>query len=290
MKIQTYSIIAGTDACNAQCPYCVSKMTPDLGVADRKPGDVNWRNFEVGVRFAQNAGVSTALITGKGEPTLFPEQITAYLEKLQNRFPFIELQTNGIALWQKHSELEETLKRWYGLGLTTVAVSAVHYDNERNKEIFQPHGKYMDLPDLIEKLHTTGYSVRLSTVLLKGYIDDVGGIEKLVDFAQEYRVEQLTVRPVTRPQTGRDNGVVDYVDRHILSDDRVEEIRRFLDEKGTSIMSLVHGAVIYDFKGQNICLTNALTIEPKSEEVRQLIFFPDGHLRYDWQYMGAILL
>jgi hypothetical protein len=24
--------------------------------------------------------------------------------------------------------------------------------------------------------------------------------------------------------------------------------------------------------------------------MRNLIFFPDGHLRYDWEYEGAILL
>jgi hypothetical protein len=55
-------------------------------------------------------------------------------------------------------------------------------------------------------------------------------------------------------------------------------------------MELVHGAIVYDLHGQNICLTNALTIEPRSDEIRQLIFFPDGHLRYDWQYKGAIIL
>jgi len=33
-----------------------------------------------------------------------------------------------------------------------------------------------------------------------------------------------------------------------------------------------------------------LTIQPKIRKKRQLIFYPDGHLRYDWQYQGAILL
>ena len=35
---------------------------------------------------------------------------------------------------------------------------------------------------------------------------------------------------------------------------------------------------------------DCLTIDPSADDIRQLIFFPDGHLRYDWQYAGALLL
>ena len=59
---------------------------------------------------------------------------------------------------------------------------------------------------------------------------------------------------------------------------------------GIPLMSLVHGGMVYDIGGQNICMANCLTIDPNEEELRQLIFFPDGHLRYDWQHKGAILL
>jgi hypothetical protein len=36
-------------------------------------------------------------------------------------------------------------------------------------------------------------------------------------------------------------------------------------------------------------LTDCLTVAPAGEDIRQLIFFPDGHLRYDWQYQGSAL-
>ena len=35
MRIQTFSILAGSEACNARCPFCISKMTPPLGVDAR---------------------------------------------------------------------------------------------------------------------------------------------------------------------------------------------------------------------------------------------------------------
>jgi len=293
MKIQTYSIVAGSKACNASCPYCVSKMTPSQGIEARLP-DINWRNFDKGCRLAKDFGVSTVLITGKGEPALFPEQITEYMKRLvPYDFPLIELQTNGISIYQKRAEFEKHLQDWYDYGMTTVAVSIAHYENEKNKEIFQPHGDYMDLSALVDLLHNKRFSVRLSCVMVKGFIEDSGGIEKLVEYAKENKVEQLTVRHIEKPESALDTkgkGVYDWVREHKLDLEQLDEIKKYLDEKGTRLMMLVHGAVVYDLHGQNICLTNALTIDPDSEDVRQLIFFPDGHLRYDWQYPGAILL
>lgn len=120
MKIQTFSIIAGSEACNARCPFCISHMTPPHGMELKEP-EVHWRNFKKACRLAQLSGVTTAMFTGKGEPTLFPNQITKYLEALQDYdFPFIELQTNGIRMYDRQDEFDRHLSRWYHLGLTTL--------------------------------------------------------------------------------------------------------------------------------------------------------------------------
>ncbi len=294
MKIQTYSIVTGTTACDGCCPYCVSKMTPTQGVG-AVPTEIDWkiwRNFEKACQFAKDSGVSTVLLTGKGEPLLFLGQITDYLRKLQKyNFPFIELQTNGMRLFQefqKEKKYKECLKYWYGMGLNTIAVSIVHYDNRENQKIFQPKGPYLDLAGLIAYLHSLKFSVRLSCIIFKGGIDNVGELKALIGFAKEHRVEQLSIRPVSAPEESGNPEVAQWVAEHRLGD--LSPLANFLREKGTKLMELVHGATIYDVDGQNICLTSALTISSSQEEVRQLIFFPDGHLRYDWQYPGAILL
>jgi hypothetical protein len=46
---------------------------------------------------------------------------------------------------------------------------------------------------------------------------------------------------------------------------------------------------VYDVDGQNVCLSNCLSNDPQTGDLRNLIFFPDGHVRWDWQYQGAIL-
>lgn len=291
MKVQTLSVICGTAACNAKCPFCVAKMTPNQGV-DYKEQEINWRNFDIANRFARDNKVSTVLLTGKGEPTLYPEQITGYMEKLSKYdYSFIELQTNGIAIAEDYEKFKPFLKKWHELGMTTIALSVVHYNAEKNREVYSPHNEeYIDLPDLVEKLHSDGYSVRLNCMMAKGYIDDVEGLEKLVDFAKENKIEQLTVRSINKPEKSENEEVYNWVLEHELSKEKISEIKSYLDKNGSDLLHLPHGAVVYDLHGQNICLNNCLTMDTDPEKIRQLIFFPDGHLRYDWQYKGATLL
>lgn len=283
MKIQTFTVVAGTEACNARCPFCVSKMTQPQCMA--APDEVNWRNFDVACKFALMNNVSTVLITGKGEPTLHPELLSEYIARSsQAGFPFIELQTNGKTIEKD----VENIYHWYDLGLTTVALSVVHYNQERNAEIYG--GNHYDLGKTIEKLHGAGLSVRLCVMLVKGYIDTPQEIDKLIHFSQAYGVEQLSVRPIATPTRSFNKEAKQWTEQHSPAKEDVNRIIRHVQMKGDKIMSLPHGASVYDVKGQNLCLTDCLTIQPETDEIRQLIFFPDGHLKYDWTFKGATLL
>jgi len=100
VDVTTLSVLIGSRACNAKCPFCVSQMTPDCGIGIKEPV-INWRNFDLSCRYAQKNDISTVMLTGKGEPTLFPNQITTVLSVLRGYdFPFKELQTNGIKLME----------------------------------------------------------------------------------------------------------------------------------------------------------------------------------------------
>ena len=131
MKVRTFSVVAGTTACNAKCPFCVAKMTPIQGMNRR--AIINYRNLKIACRLAEKADVTTALITGKGEPTLYPDMISSYLAQLSQHFPLLELQTNGLLLATPNFDVH--LKQWYGLGLTTISLSVVHYEDKRNDAI-----------------------------------------------------------------------------------------------------------------------------------------------------------
>ncbi|MEK6970398.1 MAG: radical SAM protein [archaeon] len=291
MRIQLFSIVAGSEACNARCPFCVSKMTPAHGITLKEPV-VNWRNFEKACQFARVSNVSTAMITGKGEPTLYPNQITEYVSRLSKyEIPLMELQTNGIPIADDEKRFDEFLQKWYEYGLTTIAISIVHYLPERNRQIYLPYRKsYIDLPTLIHRIHAFGMNVRLACVLVNGFIDSVEEVKKMIEFARENKVEQLTLRPVNKPVESRNPEVFDWTTQHHLPVEKVQTICDYLNNEGHRLMQMEYGATIYDVGGQNVCLTNSLTLQPTTETIRQLIFLPNGHLVYDWQYAGAILL
>ena len=100
--------------------------------------------------------------------------------------------------------------------------------------------------------------MRLSCILLKGFVDCRQEVEKLLEFARSCGATQVTIVPVTEPQRAEDQDAHDFAEAHQV-DDRVSDIRQWLDSEGSRLLVLGHGAIIYDYKGQNICLSNCLT-------------------------------
>lgn len=302
MKIQTFSIVIGTKACNAGCPFCVSHMTGFKDVPKR--GEIYKPNFEKACRMAQMNGTTTVLMTGKGEPTLYPEEITEYLKLLSEwGFPLIELQTNALDIgWLASDGLardckrlsRETLANWRKLGLNTIAISVVSERPEHNIEVYLNKSRHKDYPDLsttIAFLHEIGFTVRLCVMMQKGAVDTPKRVEELITFCKQTQVDQLTIRPIRRTAAPTNSDPTSlYVDQRGIDESETRAIRRWCDDNGTKLMSLMHGATVYDIRGQNCCLSDCLTIDATADDIRTLIFYSDGRLAYDWQYAGATIL
>lgn len=290
-KAENFSIVCGTAACNASCPFCVSKMTgiEQLGT---RPQPINWRNFDIAARMARDMRVGSVMITGKGEPTLFPNQITEYLEHLKpHRFPLIDLQTNAIMFEKRAKEYEEYLKKWYDLGLGFVAISVVSHRVDLNREVYTPRDKeYINLPAVIENLHRIGFSTRFSVTMFSGGVDSYEKTEEMINWTRKMGVAQLTLRRIAKPEISENTEIERWTEEHFLSDMQIREVKRYLDSNGSVVLEGGHGSLVYDIGGQNVCLTNALTHSPDPSKVRQLIFFPDGKIYHDWKFEGSRLL
>jgi molybdenum cofactor biosynthesis enzyme MoaA len=288
MQIQTFSIVTGSGACNARCPFCVSRMT---GAAPARPQAPHWRNFEIACQLAVRAGATTAMLTGKGEPTLWPELVTEHLERLRNHpIPIVELQTNGLDIARGRLD-DALLSSWYGLNLSTIALSVAGIDPEQNRAIYTPDRPYPDLIASVRRLHDVGFSVRLICVMLRGFVDSPARVAELVAFAREQRVEQLTLLPVARPDDTHDAEAAAWVGTHSLSRAELLAIHKWLEFHGTAVLELPHGARVYDVGGQNVCLNHCLDPQPtRPDQMRNLIFFPDGRLRHRWDAEGAVIL
>jgi len=283
MKTHTFSVVVGTGACNAKCPYCVSKMTCRAA----KNHFVNWDRFDVACRVVEQArdGLVNAMLTGTGEPTLYPKDIATYLEAMNRCFPLVTLQTNGILLY------EEDLMRWQDYGLTQVCISITSDNATRNNEIMGIRDDGFNYWQRVQLLHTLGLSVRLNCTMLREGISLPEQVEELIDCCKENGVEQLTLREVDRPSDpAAAPEVAAYVDRE-KPVGSAEKLFHYLVMNGAHrLHDLPHGGVVFDYQDQNVCISNCLTDTLDPNDIRQIIFFPTGEIGYDWKYRGARIL
>jgi molybdenum cofactor biosynthesis enzyme MoaA len=285
MKIQTMSVVVGTNACNAKCPFCIAHQTSSAELPQVRPESINWRNFKKACTLAEVGQCTTIMLTGKGEPTLYPDLVTAYLEQIrQFKIPFVEMQTNGMVLMNE--KYHQYLRDWYDLGLNTICLSAVSPHHVKNKEIYGD--KYLNLYDLVPHLINYGFTIRLSIMMLKNFVDSPEEIDYLVKFCKSLGIKQLTVRPIVATDGSSDEA--NWTTGHTLSDRANKQINSHVKHNATALRTLEHGGVVYDYNGQNICLYNCLTTNKDPEHMRQIIFYPDGTITDDWQYAGSTIL
>ena len=289
MKIMTMSMVVGTDACNAKCPFCVSKMTG----TECMPTDGYFlfgRNFQKAKDLALKNNVTTVLITGKGEPTLYPKQISECAFALRE-FPFIELQTNGIVLenW-RYEDNPKILESWYMNGMTTISLSIVHYLKDRNAEILG--GQHYNMNRLVTYLQSFGFLVRINCTMINGYIGSVATVKDMIRWCQEAKVDQLTLRPMTVPPISQNEEVSMWANSHNrrLNWETQKKIHEYISVNGNKLMTLPHGAEVFAFGDMTVCLSDCLTLAPDKDEIRQLIVYPNGRVAYDWVYDKASTL
>lgn len=288
------SIVIGDSACIANCPFCVSGEKPtkenmNLELLDNR----HWQRFKVARKLADRSGVDTVMFTSRGETTLYPDEISQYMDVLQaSNFPFIELQTNGLLLAKGWDRYEKYLMDWFDKGMTTVTISTVSDHSCVNAKIYTPNDKdYMDLGELIKNLHSIGFSVRLTCVMCKGWMDTPEKVQSYLDCAKDNKVEQVTMRPLNDEY--RRKSAHDWILEHKMTDEQKLDIWDYLSKEGTALLEIPRVGTIFDVHGQNVMFSKPLTKytrDTNPENGRNLIFFRDGHIRYEWEMEGGILL
>lgn len=273
MQFNSFSVVIGDETCNANCPFCISKMTKTR-CEDLEP--FNRSAFIKACILGRlgSVGIMPVILTGKGEPLIYSRQISDYMrvfkENFSTDFPIIELQTNGILVKDKI----ELIDHWKHNGLTTVNISVCHHNPTKSNEAM---GISLDLKyswiEAIQELKQSGMMTRLCCVLAKGGIETIQDFEMFVDKAHSLGVDQVTFRDAYAPDG--------YDISDLKSPLNTPTLFQHLAVKNAkTLLTLPYGGVVYDYRGQNVCLTNCMT---RGEEIaRQMIYWPNGHVTYDW--------
>jgi hypothetical protein len=136
--------------------------------------------------------------------------------------------------------------------------------------------------------------------MLSNKVNDIESIKIFAKKCKEWGIEQLTVRSVTNISFEEANKqsderqsklrVYDWIEGRTISMEAMQKIVKYFDYHGSLLLELAHGAKVYDYEGQNLSISNCLTHSANPDDIRQLIFFSDGRLKYSWSSEGAILL
>lgn len=150
---------------------------------------------------------------------------------------------------------------------------------------------YYDLPALIAKLRNIGFTVRLACVCTKAWMSTNEQISDFLNFAKENKVGQVTLRPLNEEY--RRETAYAWIEKHKMSLEDKERIREYLNEIGHKLRDLPSIGTMYDVHGMGVLFSLPLTkyTEHNTEDTaRNLIFFPDGTVRTDWEWEGTVLL
>ncbi len=285
MKTHTFSIVVGDQRCNANCPYCISQMTASEP-SDYVDFDEGQFNIACRIVDQMKDGLLTVLLTGQGEPLLFPKQITRYIDCINFRFPIIELQTNGM-LVEKNLD---NFKNWQDYGLTLVCISIASHHSRQSNQIMGIKDDSYDYWNTAEMLQEIGLNVRLNCTMTKAGTHYPEDCEKIIFRAKNAGILQTTFREVEMPQSVACYKTAAWVTMN-KPKGATSRLHHYLAlNEAVKLFELPHGGIVYSYKDQNVAIGTCLTETTDPNDIRQLIWFPDGRLAYSWQYPAARLL
>jgi molybdenum cofactor biosynthesis enzyme MoaA len=267
--------------CNARCPFCISKSTWKTGVQGNQRlvqrvhlafGYAKWHNV---------------LITSNGEPTTVKDDMYTVIKRAKHRcFPIIELQSNGLLANPDELALQ---------GVTTLAISIADTDPAESANIMHLP-KTFNYYNVIARAHQAGLLVRVSLNLTNKTLLELKEYKRLEEYITSLKdlgVRQLTFRRLGWPtRVGRAGATKKWIQNNATGNNYADYngLAQHVERQGTLLRKLSYGNMVYDLHGMSVTISTCMTDNTDPDEIRSLIFMPDGHLYHSWDSPGSILL
>ncbi|MEE3622584.1 radical SAM protein [Nitrospirillum sp. BR 11752] len=192
LRPRSLSFLPVARGCQAACSFCFSAASIS---ADQPGGKPDWPLIDRWIERARLSGAERAVITGGGEPTLWPQPyLRDLVARCHRRFGTVVLITNGVrwARMDRHTAAGE-LTALRQAGLTVLAVSRHHWDEAANATLM---GLEAATPALLETIGAhrgalAGLRLRLVCVLQQGGVASVSDIETYVRWAAAAGVDEV---------------------------------------------------------------------------------------------------
>jgi cyclic pyranopterin phosphate synthase len=297
--------IYSAQACNARCPFCVEELRPAsrgrLLAAQRIVEQSDERYF------AALASTLTALaplapsvsITG-GEPSLDPRlpRLLALLASFGARK--LTLTTNGTGLLDRRGG-HRVVDLLGQAGARHLNLSVAHPDPVASARLMRlPRTLDRDeLRDIARRARDRGVRPRLSCVLHREGIRDVGGLLDYLAFARSIDVDNVIFRQLMRsdPSFHSDSLVVRHCDANrVLLEPLLDDLS---DVPGFSLVRQIVGYYYYvevwRWHGMDVVFEEAdlgqleRSKAQHPDVIHELVFHPNARLASTWQPWDGVL-
>lgn len=278
MRAQNLSVCVPDTGCDKNCPYCVSEMTGRM-ITDRAAMQ---RNLPKVLSLARLAGVSSVLLTGKGEPCRDFDDVVWLLDAF-GHLP-VELQTNGLRLLRRFARDPDVgdLERLRQRGLDVLAFSLDELEQfERMAPLF---GRAAGL----------GLVIRV-TFNLTDRIPADTSLDTFLSACRSAGVQQFSLRQVTVPNdvqldSAEARQTAAWIEEHVAPGLYTRLVDELVAGQPRLIRRLPYGAVVYDVAGVAVShFDYCVQDDHGPEDIRSLIFAEDGHLYTAWNSPASIL-
>ena len=272
MKANNLSISIPYAQCGKSCPYCISKMTGYM--------DANENLFEANLKkarkMADNLGVSSIMITSKGEP-LNNMLMMEFALNCFDKYP-IDVQTNGLPLLD-------------GIGSKSLNLVDVFCISVDSPEYFQESS---ELHKIWDKIHSYDAIAR-ATIIMSNRFKGMK-LNDYISVCKKFGICQLTFRNTTIPEncirTLNSQEAQDWIIDHDCCP-RYEMIVKEITQKVSlkdRILTLSFGPSIYDIDGISVTFMDyCLQGNSNGEDIRSLVYQENGHMYLTWDKKGSIL-
>ncbi|MCK4665219.1 radical SAM protein [Candidatus Dependentiae bacterium] len=275
MIAHNLAICIPNKGCNKNCPYCVSRMT---GYID-SDFELMKKQMKKVIKISEMSGVTSILMTGKGEPFLgIPE--LEFILKGFNEF-VIEIQTNGIWLNNNLDYIKELSKQ--GLNLAAFSLDRIE--------------QFEEYSDMFSQVKANGMIVRV-TLNITDMLPENLTFKECIELCKKNNVDQFSIRNIVIPNnisndTKGSRETVDWIKTHVpenFYNRLVQELETEVKASGFLLRSLPYGAKVYDYQGVSVtyfdyCVQDSNT----GDDIRSLIFQENGHLYTNWNSKASIL-
>lgn len=189
---RSISVLPIASGCQARCQFCFSKASVSV---EQRNTTLDLNTIRTSLVKARDSGAERAVITGGGEPTLYPkDDLLKIIRLAADYFPKkVVLITNGYVLAQlPEPQRLALLQDMQAHGLTTIAFSHHHWQPEMNQSIMNLK---IDLTAVLRQfaIHSCLHSLRprLICVLQKNGVATSDDIHRYLLWATSLGVEEV---------------------------------------------------------------------------------------------------